>query len=257
MHAIMQRRLLVNYRVAPDALTGVLPPPFRPALVAGHGIAGLCLLRLGGVRLAGLPAGVGLTSENVAHRVAVCWDSGQGVVSGVYVARRDTSSRLATLLGGRIFPGWQHHARFDVQEGDGNYRIEVGSDDGAVRICVHARTAQTVQPGSVFADVAAASRFFRCAPVGYAATPTMGVFDGVELATEGWTLTPAHLDEVSSTFFDDPLRFRPGTIALDSAFLMAGLVTRWRPQRPLLAAPAAEGPTAAPGLGPARPVPPR
>ena len=256
LRATMQRRLLVNYRIDPDVLAEGLPSPFRPALVGRYGMVGLCLLRLGGVRPAGLPAG-GLMSENVAHRVAVCWDTTAGVQTGVYVSRRDTSSRLAALLGGRIFPGWQHHARFEVREGGGRYRVEVDSDDGVVGVHVGVHLADTVQPGSVFADVAAASRFFRRAPVGYAATPAAGVFDGVELVTEGWDLTPAHVDELSCSFFDDPVRFPPGTAALDSAFIMGGLATRWRPQRRLLGTPLADGPAAAGHLGPTRPATPR
>jgi hypothetical protein len=90
--------------------------------------------------------------------------------------------------------------------------------------------------GSVFADVGQASRFFRSAPVGYAATHNAGVFDGVELGTDGWGLEPLHVDEASSSFFDDPARFPPGTAILDSAFMMGGLATTWHPQPKLLAA---------------------
>ena len=102
--ATVERRILVNYRVEPAALAAALPPPFRPLLVGGHGVAGICLIRLIGIRPAGLPAALGLRSENAAHRVAVQWDTPAGPASGVYIPRRDTSSRLTTLLGGRAFP---------------------------------------------------------------------------------------------------------------------------------------------------------
>jgi uncharacterized protein YqjF (DUF2071 family) len=52
----MERRVLVNYRVDPEVLAAILPSPFRPALVDGYGVAGICLLRLRGIRPAGLPA---------------------------------------------------------------------------------------------------------------------------------------------------------------------------------------------------------
>jgi hypothetical protein len=55
--AVMERRILVNYRVDPDLLSSYLPAPFRPALVGGHGVAGICLIRLGRTRPAGLPGG--------------------------------------------------------------------------------------------------------------------------------------------------------------------------------------------------------
>lgn len=238
IRATMQRRILVNFRVEPAALARSLPPFFRPTLIGGYGIAGICLIRLGGIRPVGLPSALGVTSENVAHRIAVEWDTDDGVVKGVYIPRRDTSSRLSTLLGGRVFPGWQHMARFQVDEDEDSYRVELSSRDGEVEVAVAAHRSDSVMPGSVFATVEDASRFFRCAPVGYAATPLEDVFDGVALTAEEWAIAPLHLDEVRSTFFDDPRRFPPGAAVPDSAFLMANLDTTWRAQ-PKLRVPAA------------------
>ncbi len=230
LRASIDRRILLNYRVDADVLARVLPHPFRPLVVRGFGVAGVCLIRLRAVRPAGLPEWVGLTSENAAHRVAVEWDGAQGPVAGVYVPRRDTSSHLATLLGGRAFPGAQHLARFDVEARDGRYRVAVESRDGSVGIVVAAHLAADVMPGSLFGTIDEASQFFRSAPVAYAATSCDTRFDGVELATEGWGMEPLHVDEVSSTFFDDMARFPAGSARVDSAFLMRGLDTTWRPQ---------------------------
>lgn len=236
MRATIQRRLLVNYRVAPEALAAVVPPPFRPVLVGGYGVAGICLIRLGNLRPAGLPQVLGLTSENAAHRVAVEWDTADGPVTGVYIPRRDTSSRLAVALGGRAFPGRHHLARFDVEERDGSFRIELASRDGQARVRVDARQAQAVMAGSVFGRVEEASAFFRCAPVGYAATPTAGVFDGVALTASRWAIEPLELRKVRSSFFEDPSRFPEGTAVVDSAFLMTDLDSTWHAQPTLAAA---------------------
>lgn len=236
LRATMQRRILVNYRVDPDVLARLLPAPFRPALVGDQAIAGICLIRLGGVRPAGVPGAIGVTSENAAHRVAVEWDTPDGPMTGVYIPRRDTSSRFSVLLGGRLFPGWQHAARFEVEEGAGRYRVEVSSRDGEVEVSVTARTADEIMAGSVFDSVEEASAFFRQAPLGYAATPDPGVFDAVALCAEGWAITPLDLMEVRSSFFADQRRFPAGSAVPDSAFLMGGLETTWRPQPPLVAA---------------------
>ena len=235
IQAKIERRILVNYRVDPEALAQVLPPPFRPLLVAGHGMAGICLIRLSGIRPAGFPPRLGMTSENAAHRVAVEWDSPDGPVIGVYIPRRDTSSRLTAVLGGRLFPGWQHRARFAVQEGAGTYRVEMRARDGEARVAVTEHRADEVMPGSVFGNLEQASAFFRSAPIGYAATPREKVFDGVALAADGWAIAPLHLDEVRSSFFDDTKRFGPGAAVADSAFLMSDLDTTWRPQAELVA----------------------
>jgi hypothetical protein len=235
IRATIERRILVNYRVDRHVLATFLPEPFRPALVGDFAIAGICLIRLGGIRPVGLPAAVGITSENAAHRVAVEWDTDEGPVTGVYIPRRDTSSPMGAVLGGRAFPGWQHRARFQVDEGDGAFRVQVSSHDGDVQIAVAARRTAAVMAGSVFGSIEQASEFFRCAPVGYAATPTAGAFDGVALTAEGWGIEALHLDEVRSSFFDSRERFPAGTAVPDSAFLMGGLETCWRPQPALVA----------------------
>jgi uncharacterized protein DUF2071 len=236
----IDRRLLLNYRVDPDVVAATLPSPFRPLLVHGYGVAGICLIRLRDVRPVGVPRWVGVTSENAAHRVAVEWDGEAGTVAGVYIPRRDTSSRLTTMLGGRAFPGVHQRAHFDVDEGDGQYRIALASRDGSVRVAVAARVAGGVMPGSVFGTVDEASRFFRYAPVGYSATADDTRLDGVELETDDWNIEPLQVDDASSTFFDDVDRFPPGTAILDSAFLMRGLAATWHP-KPTLRVPALSG----------------
>ena len=90
IRGIIDRRILANFRVDPDAIRRVLPPPFRPKLIRGQAIAGICLIRLKQVRPAFLPPlpvlgrdwgrglRLGLASENAAHRIAVeCDEDGQ------------------------------------------------------------------------------------------------------------------------------------------------------------------------------------
>lgn len=87
-------------------------------------MAGICLIRLKRIRPWFLPAFAGISSENAAHRIAVEWDEAGDTKEGVFVPRRDTSSRLNTLLGGRLFPGIYNHADFQVQERNGTFRVE-------------------------------------------------------------------------------------------------------------------------------------
>ena len=119
IHGIIRRRLLVNFRVAPDVIQRHLPAPFRPKLHDGHAIAGICLIRLEGIRPKGVPEIFGLSSENAAHRIAVVWEDGGEMREGVYIPRRDTGSLIGHLAGGRVFPGEHHRAQFQVAD-DGN-----------------------------------------------------------------------------------------------------------------------------------------
>jgi hypothetical protein len=151
----------------------------------------------------------------------------------VFVPRRDTNSRLTTLVGGRLFPGWHHRAKFAVAERAGQYRVEMTSCDGPTRLLVAAHVADRVQPGSVFDNVDSAARFFCRAPVGYSAQPDGAAFDGVRLDCDGWNLRPLAVDQVASSFFDEASRFPPGSIAVDSAFLMRDIDTTWSALPPL------------------------
>jgi Uncharacterized conserved protein (COG2071) len=74
----IERRLLVNYRIEPEFVAPLLPEPFRPQLVNGYAVGGVCFLRLGQIRPARVPQALGLTTENVAHRFAVEWDTDEG-----------------------------------------------------------------------------------------------------------------------------------------------------------------------------------
>jgi hypothetical protein len=42
IRGVIDRRILVNFRVDPDVLARFLPAPFRPKLVNGAGMAGVC-----------------------------------------------------------------------------------------------------------------------------------------------------------------------------------------------------------------------
>jgi len=44
IHGIIDRRVLLNYRIDPAVLGRVLPPPFLPRLYASHGVGGVCFL---------------------------------------------------------------------------------------------------------------------------------------------------------------------------------------------------------------------
>ena len=78
IRGLIDRRILVNYRVKPEVLARLLPAPFRPKMVNGSGMAGVCLIRLKHIRPRFMPLFPGLSSENVAHRIAVEWDTNEG-----------------------------------------------------------------------------------------------------------------------------------------------------------------------------------
>ena len=59
IRGVIDRRILVNYRVDAAVLARLLPAPFRPKLVNGAGMAGVCLIRLRDIRPRFLPRWLG------------------------------------------------------------------------------------------------------------------------------------------------------------------------------------------------------
>ncbi len=231
----IERRVLINYRVDPDVLAEIVPAPFRPEIVHGVGVAGICMIRLGQLRPRGTPAVVGFRTENAAHRIAVEWDGPSGICRGVYIPRRDTSSRMTTLVGGRLFPGEHHHAHFDVLESDGNYHVAYTSDDKQVAASVTASIVSDLPDGSVFSTLGEVSDFFEYAPVGFSDTRRAGCYQGLELRTNQWRVEPLKVDEVTSSYFLDESRFPSGTAEFDSALLMRDIPVTWEALSPMSA----------------------
>src|ERR1700756_617959 len=89
IQGIIDRRILVNFTVDPDVISKIIPKPFSPKIYNGRAIAGICLIRLKYVRPKGLPAFIGIGSENGAHRIAVEWVEVGKLKEGVSIPRRD------------------------------------------------------------------------------------------------------------------------------------------------------------------------
>ena len=229
LHGIIDRRVLVNYRVRPDVLQAVLPPPFHPKLVRGVGIAGICLIRLKALRPTFVPSWLGISSENAAHRIAVEWRDESGRLrDGVYIPRRDTNSRLNALVGGRLFPGVHHHAQFTVHESADRFDIALRSDDGGTELSLRATRAEALSKTSVFESLAAASAFFETGSLGYSATDDPRRFQGLELRCLHWQVEPLAVEEVHSSFFENTAAFPRGSVEFDCALLMRGIRHVWQ-----------------------------
>ncbi|QDV40341.1 hypothetical protein Enr13x_01470 [Stieleria neptunia] len=233
IRGLIDRRVLVNYRVDPDVLARVCPEPFRPQMVGGFGVAGICLIRLKQIRPKHLPSFFGVASENAAHRIAVQWDVNGVGQTGVYIPRRDTSSLMTAFAGGRLFPGVHHRARFDVLEAEHDYRVAMTSVDGTVHVDVDGRTTEALPDTSVFATVAECSQFFEAGSLGYSPVNSAAKYDGLELRTVNWQVQPLSVRNVHSSFFDDRDLFPAGSVTFDNALLMRDIEHEWHSRKSL------------------------
>jgi hypothetical protein len=222
---LIDRRILLNFRADPAVINRLLPPPFRAQQVRGQAIVGICLIRLRHERLKGLPASFGTTSENGAHRFAVEWEEAGQLRQGVYIPRRDTSSKLNAVLGRQLL-GIHYHSAFTVTEAAGSYAVSFQSPDGT-RLAVEARETSDWPATSIFPDLARASGFFRRGAVGYSPRAAGPGFDGVELHTADWHVSPLTVQHVASSFFADTTLFPAGAVVFDNALLMRDVAHDW------------------------------
>jgi hypothetical protein len=227
MHGLIDRRMLINFRVQQDVIRKLLPPHFRPKLVKGWAMAGVCLIRLKDIRPRSFPLPCGVTSENAAHRIAVEWEENGMTREGVFIPRRDTSSVLQAFAGGRFFPGVHHVADFDVEENNDEFHLDMRARDNGVFVEVHARRASRIPAASVFASLDEASEFFARGSIGYSATADPNCCDGLELFTSRWEVEALDVQSLRSSFFDDAAQFPKGTIHFDCALLMRNIEHEW------------------------------
>lgn len=198
IHGYIDRRILINFTCDPEIVKKIVPEPFRPKVYNGKAIVGICLIRLKHIKLKGLPDFLGISSENGAHRIAVEWDEDGVTHEGVFIPRRDTSLRLNTLVGGRIFPGKHYLADFNVQEDNGKYHIDFKSSDQTT-ISIDACKSDHFNSDSIFQTLENASKFLEGGAVGY--SPNGNKYESLKLKTYKWQVSPLEVQKVQSSFF--------------------------------------------------------
>ncbi len=225
IHGYIDRRILINFTADPNAVEKIIPFPFRPKLYKGRAIVGMCLIRLKNIKPKGFPDFIGVNSENGAHRIAVEWGENGETKTGVYIPRRDTSLKLNTLVGGRIFPGKHYLAKFHVEEKDGNYHVDFKSSDGT-EINIDASETVIFSDKSIFETLENASEFFENGDLGY--SPNKDKFDGLRLKAYTWEVKPLDVSNVKSSFFENEELFPKGSVTFDNALLMTNIEHEWK-----------------------------
>jgi hypothetical protein len=232
LRGLIDRRLLLNFRIDPACVQRVLPAPFRPKLLQGSAIGGICFTRVRELRPRGIPAMFGQRLESAAFRYAVQWEKNGETQDGVYISRQITSSRFNLFTRGQLLAGSHKRGRFTVQEKHPYYTVAMQSEDWQASALITGAVAQKFSSRSLFADMDQAADFFRASRA-YTGTQDPCVFSGVELQSSAWRVMPFETLEVDSSLFKD---FPAGAAHFDSALLMRRTEHEWRKLEPLCAA---------------------
>lgn len=218
VQAQLRRRLLISYRVDPDVAASLLPEGFRPQLVDGSALAGVCVLGLEAIRPRWFAPRWGLRSENAAHRIAVEWDGPEGTEQGVFIFERHSSAWHPVLFGGRLFPGVHHRARFTTREGSGRYALTMDAGAHSIAADVEVGGEWT---SSFFDSVDEASEFYRAGRIGWSYRHDGREVEPVALASDEWAVEGARLHSLRSSFFD---ALPEGAAVFDSVVVMRDLL---------------------------------
>jgi hypothetical protein len=223
---VIKRRFVLNYRADPKVVKQVLPPSFNPKLYHGYAIVGVCLVRLESLRPRGLPAWLGVSSENAVHRIVADWiDSTGRPREGIFVARRDTDLWLSTILRGKLFAGDYHQARFAVEESVGHVEFACRSLDRTTQVSFSGDDALQLPASSCFKSLQ--EDFFRGVDAGSSLSEDTQSLKGIALEGKEWKIRPFRISRVSSSFFDDKEHFPAGSIEFDHALVMRDIAHAW------------------------------
>lgn len=227
LDGIIDRRILINYRVNPNVIKKLLPDDLDPLIINGYASAGICLLRLKNIGIKHAPRILRINSENAAHRFLVKSRNTDRKICGVYIPRRDTDSLLNVVVAGKLF-SWPHYAaRFEVNEDNGTYAVTMQSKDGNSSLQVEAELADTFPSDSMFKSIDHASQCFRDCSIGISPSSHGKRNKTIQLKTNSWSVKPLHIRMLRSSFFEDNSIFPDGSIRFDNALLMEGIEHEW------------------------------
>ena len=227
LEGVIARRILLNFRVDPEVAQRTLPPSLKVESHNGFAVAGICLIRLEQLRPRGLPALVGLSSENMAHRIAIRYASDTGERAGVFIWRRDTDQKIVQMLGGRVFPGPHGNAQFDVLDNETRLEMSITTRENKSDVTFSAGVSSEWSKTSAFESFREASDFFRKGDCGFSCSLNGDRLEGIQLQTLSWEMSALHVNSVRCAFFEDQSRFPPGSVTFDCGLLMRGIPHEW------------------------------
>jgi hypothetical protein len=228
LEGVIRRRILLNFRADPSAVVPLLPAPLEVLTYNGFAIVGVCLIGLAKLRPKGIPGALGLSSENMAHRIAVCYPAHDGMHDGVFIWRRETDRRLVTLLGGRLFPGAHKRADFVIEEDRDSLSVAVKTEGGLADVDFAGSFETAWPPDSIFPAFVDAAEFFRRGDCGFSCSLRAGRLDGLRLKTLQWEMRTLRPKRLCSAFFQDRERFSSNSIHFDCALLMRDIPHEWQ-----------------------------
>lgn len=233
LEGVIARRVLLNFRADPAVVAPLIPRPFELIEQNGYALVGICLIRFAELRPAGWPRLLGWSPQSMAHRAAIRFEGADGIEEGVYIFRRDTSDRAVSLLGGHLFPGVQSKAAFEGVEMNGSVELAIQTRRAVADVSFRAaKTRRWTAQSKLFSSLDEATVFLARGDCGFSPSGNSRCLEGMRLSIEHWRAAPLTVDNLRASFFENPLRFPPGSVEFDHALLMENVAHHWWRVRP-------------------------
>ena len=230
--------LSVNYRVRPDALAALLPPPLEPEVHKGHGWVQVLVSSLRDMRPQGMPALFGTCFYQASYRAAVQYRTRDGARRrGGYFVRSETNHPVMRAVGNALaeFKFHDFGAAEMVMLRDGP-RLTVGVDpepefpSGRLVTVVDTRPLPSAPPGSCWSSLAELHEPLVECYDALGVDAEHGHLYVLTIDRDPWNARFVEPQEVYSEYFDrGPLG--GGAAELDSVLHLEECRYRWRPLR--------------------------
>ncbi|MHB0957569.1 MAG: hypothetical protein ACYC0X_26110 [Pirellulaceae bacterium] len=211
---VVDRRVLILYRVVPEVLSEALPWGVRALEIHGRAVAGIAFARHRMAKSRLLPARL-VSSHTASHFVVVTGSQQSGGRDAALVTRCDCSSRFRLWIGGRPI---YHHARFRVVEERESLELVGDSDDRAMHLSLRAHVVRNLPHGSIFRTPGQAMEFLRAC----AGELDLTLGGAVEMDTSETgrrlRLQPLKVERLESSIFENLRRGALERVEFDSAY---------------------------------------
>jgi hypothetical protein len=112
MRTTFQDLVLLTFRIRPDDLAALLPPPIHPTVVGGWSFVSIVIASMRGMRVSGVPEFLGAHAYQIVYRAVAEVRTPDGIVTpGVHFLRSDCNDPVLSLFGNKLTEFRFHYFR--------------------------------------------------------------------------------------------------------------------------------------------------
>lgn len=218
IRARLVQRYVFNFRIPPAELERRLPPWLTGQIIDGHCAGSFCILDLDHVTFGPVPETLGLRNINCALRFGVI--DRQNGAAAVYVAERNTNSRLGAFITSLGFPGEHRHVGATITGDErAGFKLQV-SEGRQLLFGAHAKR-QLAFRSSLFGSLDAFAVFMAGGVRSYCPAKNDGQFNVVDLHKDDQTYEPLEVSALEPHILAEWTAGDPA-LSFDSAVRTSG-----------------------------------